>query len=155
MVTILRVPSSAKNLPSNRYKYKRQISAGDGNLKLLNNSKSAWRRHVRRAKPDATGTEHAVVVCHGNVIRYFLCRGLQLPPTAWLHMTLPHCSVSYLHCRPSGTGLGILLNSHWLTNQKFSWNNRNWWMFVLASRTCNCDERKEIRLKQYYLVILY
>jgi len=64
---------------------------------------AGFRRHVRRAKPDAKGTEHAVVVCHGNVIRYFLCRGLQLPPTAWLHMTLPHCSVSYLHCRPSGT----------------------------------------------------
>ena len=62
---------------------------------------------MRRAKPEATSTEHAVVVCHGNVIRYFLCRGLQLPPTAWLHMTLPHCSVSYLHCRPSGTGLLI------------------------------------------------
>ena len=40
----------------------------------------------------------------------------------------------------------------WLVNQlKFSWNNRHWWMFVLASRTCYCYERKEIRLRQSYL----
>ena len=28
---------------------------------------------------------------------------LKLPPTAWLHMTLHHASVSSLHCRASGT----------------------------------------------------
>ena len=57
----------------------------------------------RRAKPESTAPEKAVIVCHGNVIRYFICRGLQLPPTAWLSMTLPHCSVSQLHIRAGGT----------------------------------------------------
>jgi len=64
---------------------------------------AGFRKFVRRAKPKSTESEVSVIVCHGNVIRYFLCRGLQLPPTAWLHMSLPHCSVSSLHCRPSGT----------------------------------------------------
>jgi len=64
---------------------------------------AGFRKFVRRAKPKSTEVETSVIVCHGNVIRYFLCRGLQLPPTAWLHMSLAHCSVSSLHCRPSGT----------------------------------------------------
>jgi len=71
---------------------------------------AGFRKFVRRAKPTSEEDEIAVVVCHANVIRYFMCRGLQLPPTAWLHMTLHHASVSSLHCRPSGTvgtrGLG-------------------------------------------------
>ena len=65
---------------------------------------AGFRKFIRRAKPESKDkNEISVIVCHGNVIRYFLCRGLQLPPTAWLHMSLAHCSVSSLHCRPSGT----------------------------------------------------
>lgn len=33
-----------------------------------------------------------VIVCHGNVIRYFLMRALQLPPEAWLRWSLFNCT---------------------------------------------------------------
>jgi len=45
---------------------------------------------------------HEVVVCHANVIRYVVCRALQLPPEAWLRLSLPHASVTHLVVRANG-----------------------------------------------------
>eukprot|EP00797_Seminavis_robusta_P020798 Sro31_g020420.2 (373) ;mRNA; r:126014-127132 len=46
--------------------------------------------------------EFDIIVCHGNVIRYFLCRALQLPPEAWLRFSVFNCSVSYIMIKPNG-----------------------------------------------------
>ena len=64
------------------------------------------------AKPTSDGDENEdgsedtdefeIVVCHGNVIRYFFCRALQLPPEAWLRMSTFNCSITYLVIRPNG-----------------------------------------------------
>ena len=43
-----------------------------------------------------------IIVCHSNVIRYFLCRALQLPPEAWLRISLKHASVTAISIRPNG-----------------------------------------------------
>lgn len=37
-----------------------------------------------------------VVVGHGNVIRYLVCRALQLSPSAWSRLAANHCAVSWL-----------------------------------------------------------
>ena len=47
--------------------------------------------------------EFEIIVCHANVIRYFLCRALQLPPEAWLRYCPFNCSLTYLTIRPTGT----------------------------------------------------
>jgi serine/threonine-protein phosphatase PGAM5 len=47
--------------------------------------------------------EVEIIVCHGNVIRFFFCRALQLPPEAWLRMSTFNCSLTYLMVKPSGT----------------------------------------------------
>jgi serine/threonine-protein phosphatase PGAM5 len=47
--------------------------------------------------------EFEIFVCHGNVIRYFACRALQLPPEAWLRFCTFNCSLTYLTIRPTGT----------------------------------------------------
>jgi serine/threonine-protein phosphatase PGAM5 len=47
--------------------------------------------------------EYEVVVAHGNVIRYFVCRALQIPPEAWLRFSTFNCSLTYLTVRPSGS----------------------------------------------------
>jgi len=44
-----------------------------------------------------------VVVCHANVIRYFVCRALQLPPEAWLRLCTYNCSLTHIKVRPSGS----------------------------------------------------
>jgi len=45
---------------------------------------------------------HEIIVCHANVIRYCVCRALQVPPQAWLRMWLNHGSITWLTIRPEG-----------------------------------------------------
>jgi len=47
--------------------------------------------------------EFEIIVCHANVIRYFFCRALQLPPEAWLRLCVFNCSLTYFTIRPTGT----------------------------------------------------
>jgi serine/threonine-protein phosphatase PGAM5 len=47
--------------------------------------------------------EYEIIVCHANVIRYFVCRALQIPPEAWLRMCPFNCSLTYLTIRPTGS----------------------------------------------------
>lgn len=63
---------------------------------------AAFRSLLHRADTSQKSDSYELVVCHGNVIRYFMCRALQLPPEAWLRMSLHHCSVTLLTIRPNG-----------------------------------------------------
>jgi serine/threonine-protein phosphatase PGAM5 len=65
----------------------------------------AFRSVFYRSGPREDGAlhEYEIVVCHGNVIRYFALRALQLPPEAWLRLCTFNCSVTYLVVRPSGS----------------------------------------------------
>jgi len=51
----------------------------------------------------STRHEYEIIVCHGNVIRYFFCRALQIPPEAWLRLCTFNCSLTYFTIRPSGS----------------------------------------------------
>lgn len=62
----------------------------------------AFRLICARPPPTQTTDTYEVVVCHANVIRYFVCRALQLPPEAWLRLSLPHSSVTHLVVRANG-----------------------------------------------------
>ena len=46
--------------------------------------------------------EFEILVGHGNVIRFFFCRALQLPPEAWLRISAFNCSITYLMIYPNG-----------------------------------------------------
>eukprot|EP00656_Telonema_subtile_P026630 TRINITY_DN28610_c0_g1_i1.p1 TRINITY_DN28610_c0_g1~~TRINITY_DN28610_c0_g1_i1.p1 ORF type:complete len:130 (+),score=15.61 TRINITY_DN28610_c0_g1_i1:70-459(+) len=52
----------------------------------------AFNRYIHRPISDESTCD--VIVCHANIIRYFLCRSLQVPPEAWLRFSLPHCSMT-------------------------------------------------------------
>lgn len=57
-------------------------------------------------KPDPKASpkhEYEIIVCHANVIRYFTCRALQIPPEVWLRLCIFNCSLTYLTIRPTGT----------------------------------------------------
>eukprot|EP00658_Telonema_sp_P-2_P039051 TRINITY_DN27918_c0_g1_i1.p1 TRINITY_DN27918_c0_g1~~TRINITY_DN27918_c0_g1_i1.p1 ORF type:complete len:303 (+),score=47.79 TRINITY_DN27918_c0_g1_i1:169-1077(+) len=54
------------------------------------------------AGKDSHSETWEVIVCHGNVIRYFVCRALQLPPQAWLRMATYNCGMTHLVIRPNG-----------------------------------------------------
>jgi serine/threonine-protein phosphatase PGAM5 len=52
----------------------------------------AFEQYFHRPTSDSSSTE--IIVCHANVIRYFVCRALQLPPEAWLRFSIAHCGIT-------------------------------------------------------------
>ena len=46
--------------------------------------------------------EYAIVVCHMNVIRFFVLRALQLPPECWLRMGGFNGSITHLRIVTDG-----------------------------------------------------
>ena len=82
------------------------IQATDDNHPRI---EAAFNKYFHRADYDEEmkneGHHHEVeiIVCHANVIRYFLCRALQLPPEAWLRYCPFNCSLTYFTIRPTGT----------------------------------------------------
>lgn len=51
----------------------------------------AFDRHFKRARGK---DKHEIVVCHGNLIRYFVCRVLQLEIEDWVDMDMSNCGIS-------------------------------------------------------------
>ena len=63
---------------------------------------TGFREFMHRADIKQEKDSVEVLVCHGNVIRYFVCRALQLSPNAWLRMSVRHGSMTVLTFCPSG-----------------------------------------------------
>ncbi len=59
----------------------------------------------RRLFQPAAGQEdeNDIVVCHGNVIRWFVCKALQVDPNAWLGMSIANCSLTVIQVRADGS----------------------------------------------------
>lgn len=68
---------------------------------------AAFRNYFYRADHRQDKETYDIIVCHANVIRYFICRALQLPPEAWLRINLHHASMSWVRIRPNGR-VGLL-----------------------------------------------
>ena len=63
---------------------------------------AAFRNYFHRAEPSQKEDSYDVLVCHANVIRYFVCRALQFPPEAWLRITLHNCCITWIAIEPNG-----------------------------------------------------
>ncbi|XP_042193540.1 serine/threonine-protein phosphatase PGAM5, mitochondrial isoform X2 [Callorhinchus milii] len=63
---------------------------------------AAFRRYIHRADLKQQSDSYEIIVCHANVIRYFVCRALQFPPEGWLRMCLNNGSITWLTVRPNG-----------------------------------------------------
>ena len=44
-----------------------------------------------------------VIVCHGNVIRYFVTKVLKVETMAWLQMTISNCGLTIVRIMPTGS----------------------------------------------------
>lgn len=53
--------------------------------------------------PSSGGPRHEVLVCHGNVIRYFVTRVLGVDPLSWLGMSIGNCSLTVVRVNADGT----------------------------------------------------
>ncbi|VVC26566.1 Hypothetical protein CINCED_3A020028 [Cinara cedri] len=63
---------------------------------------AAFRKFMHRAPPDQKEDSYEIIVCHANVIRYFVMRTLQLTPEAWLRLGLDHASITTFSIYPNG-----------------------------------------------------
>nr|XP_019532781.1 serine/threonine-protein phosphatase Pgam5, mitochondrial-like isoform X2 [Aedes albopictus] len=63
---------------------------------------AAFRKYFHRADADQKQDSYTLIVCHANVIRYFVCRALQLPPEAWLRISLGHASLTWVSILDDG-----------------------------------------------------
>lgn len=59
---------------------------------------AAYAKIVRTSRAERT----ELVVCHGNLIRYFMCRALHTPVSKWLRMTTSHCGLTKVVVRDTG-----------------------------------------------------
>lgn len=62
----------------------------------------AFRKYFHRANVDQKEDSYTLLIGHGNVIRYFVCRALQFPAEAWLRLSINHASITWISIRPTG-----------------------------------------------------
>ena len=53
------------------------------------------------SSPDAND-RNDIIVCHGNVIRYFVAKVLKVDTMAWLQMSITNCSLTIIRIMPDG-----------------------------------------------------
>lgn len=71
-----------------------EVAACDSNLAR------AWAKYM---VPSPSADRHDVLVCHGNVIRWFVSRALTGDPRRWPWMEIANGSLTILAVRPDGT----------------------------------------------------
>ncbi|KAH3891287.1 serine/threonine-protein phosphatase PGAM5, mitochondrial-like isoform X2 [Dreissena polymorpha] len=82
---------------------------------------AAFRKFFYRAGADQVNDSYEIMVCHANVIRYFVCRALQFPPEAWLRISLNHASITWVYIRPNGrVGIRTLGEAGFMPAKKVS-----------------------------------
>ena len=57
---------------------------------------------ARFMAPSPAADRHDLVVCHGNVIRWFVTRALAVDPHAWLGMSIANCSLTVITVQADG-----------------------------------------------------
>ncbi|ESN91738.1 hypothetical protein HELRODRAFT_70034 [Helobdella robusta] len=66
---------------------------------------SAFRRYFFRPDDNDGQTNkitNEVIIAHGNIIRFFVLRSLQLPTNTWMRMFVAHASITRLHIQHDG-----------------------------------------------------
>jgi serine/threonine-protein phosphatase PGAM5 len=54
-----------------------------------------------KSSPDEND-RHDIIVCHGNVIRYFVTKALNVNSLSWLQMTVTNCGITVIKIKPDG-----------------------------------------------------
>ncbi len=83
---------------------------------------AAWASYAR---PSADGDTHEVLVCHGNVIRWFTTRAIGADTRRWAYMDIANASVTIITIKPDGNTRLVVFNevAH-LPTDKQTWAGR-------------------------------
>lgn len=60
---------------------------------------AAWQRFFRVSR---RSDRFEILVCHGNLIRYLVCRALHVPILRWTRMNSHHCAMTRILIRDTG-----------------------------------------------------
>ena len=69
----------------------------------------AFRKYFKVAK---RGDKHDVIVCHGNLIRYFVSLVLKAELESWMRMDICNCGVTQVLVQPEGD-MAVLCHNDW------------------------------------------
>lgn len=61
-------------------------------------------------KPTRGKDKHEILVTHGNLVRYFVCRALRVDPAAWTHMDCHNCGITRIRVNEFGDTFLITYN---------------------------------------------
>lgn len=70
----------------------------------------AYDRYFR--PPTGNQDQHELLVCHGNLIRYFVCRVLLAPVEMWVNLEIFNCGITCVEIRGNGRKLLVFHNAH-------------------------------------------
>lgn len=65
-----------------------------------NNIEKAFAKYFAPSPDD--NDRNDIIVCHGNVIRYFVTKVLNVDPMSWLQMSITNCSLTIIRVLPDG-----------------------------------------------------
>lgn len=100
----------------------RRYATPEENALCDSNLARAWERY---AKPSPDGETHDVLVCHGNVIRWFVARTLGMDLQRWHTMDIGNGSLTVIAVRPDGsTRLVIYSDVGHLPVEQQTWTGR-------------------------------
>jgi serine/threonine-protein phosphatase PGAM5 len=86
--------------PTTRQDIMRELEPGEAEACAAELEK-AWKRLLVPAQ--AGSDEHDIVVCHGNVIRWFMARVVGNRAENWLTASIANCSVTVVQVRADGS----------------------------------------------------
>lgn len=66
----------------------------------VNNLEQAFQKYFIPSPDDKDRND--IIVCHGNVIRYFVTKVLQVDSKSWLQMSISNCSLTIIRILPDG-----------------------------------------------------
>ena len=66
----------------------------------VNNLEQAFQKYFIPSPDDKDRND--IIVCHGNVIRYFVTKVLKVDTMSWLQMSISNCSLTIIRVLPNG-----------------------------------------------------
>jgi serine/threonine-protein phosphatase PGAM5 len=80
-------------------------------------AREAWQKYFIPARGK---DRHDILVCHGNLIRYFAARAMRAAPETWINLEIYNCSISEIVMEASGRSMLVSYNDsgHLLPAQK-------------------------------------
>lgn len=70
--------------------------------RLVKETQRAARAYAYFFRPDREQGRVVILVSHGNMIRYLLCRALGVDPARWIHLDIRNAGISEVRIRPDG-----------------------------------------------------